>query len=161
VSGRVEELVRTLDMQPHPEGGWFREVFRAATAVEPADGRGGRSGLTAIYFLMAGGQHSAWHRVESDEVWIHFEGAGVRLWTFDPADGAPRAEILGPLGDGAEPQRFVGAGIWQAAEPLGEYSLTGAAVGPGFDFADFRLLDADQAARRRLEKVAPELLRLA
>lgn len=161
MSGRVDELVRELDMRAHPEGGWFREVFRAATAVEPVDGRGSRSGLTSIYFLMARGQHSAWHRVESDEAWIHFEGDGVRLWTFDPAGGAPRAEILGPLGEGSEPQRFVGAGIWQAAEPLGAYSLTGAAVGPGFDFADFRLLDADDAARRWLEEVAPDLLRLA
>jgi predicted cupin superfamily sugar epimerase len=158
---RVEELRRALQLEPHPEGGWYREIHRSDAAVDPLDGRGRRSALTGVYFLMADGQHSAWHRVDSDEIWIHFEGAAVRLWTLDPKEEIVRSVLLGPLTDDAEPQRVVPAGVWQAAEPLGDYSLTGAAVGPGFDFSDFRLLDAEAGVRRRLEAVAPDLLRLA
>jgi hypothetical protein len=161
VSARLDELIGALALEPHPEGGWFREIHRATQEVAPLDERGRRSALTGIYFLLARGQHSAWHRVESDELWIHFEGDGVRLWTFDAASGELDSTLLGPLGGEREPQRAVAAGLWQAAEPLGDYSLTGAAVGPGFDFADFRLLDADPEARARLSAAAPELLRLA
>lgn len=158
---RAEALIRELRMSPHLEGGYFAELFRSPREVDPLDGRPRRSALTGIYFLMLAGQKSAWHRVESDEIWIHFEGADVRLWTFDAAYGALAANLLGPFDAERAPQRIVRAGVWQAAEPLGDYSLTGAAVGPGFDFADFRLLADDAAAKAALQRSAPDLLRLA
>jgi len=161
MSHRVHELVRALELGPHPEGGWYREVFRSGAEVDPLDGRPRRSALTGIYFLLAAGQHSRWHRVESDEVWTWIEGSAVRIWTFDPDSGAVGSLLAGPLGEGVEPIRAVRAGLWQAAEPVGEYVLGGCYVGPGFDFADFRMLDADSAARARLAAVASELLRFA
>lgn len=151
----------SLALRPHPEGGYYAEVFRSTRRVDPADGRPARPGLSAIYFLMLAGQRSAWHRLESDEIWLHFEGGPVRLWTFDATTGEVTARLLGPLAENVEPQRVVDAGLWQAAEPLGDYALTGASVGPGFDFADFRLLATDLEARAALEGRAPELLRLA
>lgn len=160
---RAQELIAELDLAPHPEGGYFAELFRSPRAVDPLDGRPRRPALTGVWFLMLAGQRSAWHVVDSDEIWLHFEGADVRLWTFDPASGSVASELLGPFASGAEgrsPQRIVPAGIWQAAEPLGEYSLTGACVGPGFDFADFRMLADDSEARAALARRGPDLLRL-
>jgi len=161
MSARAAELVRGLVLKPHPEGGHYRELHRSDAEVEPLDGRGRRSALTGIWFLMVAGERSAWHRVESDEIWIHLEGGPVRLWTFDAETGEIDSQLLGPIGDGSAPQRAVRRGLWQAAEPLGDYSLTGAAVGPGFDFADFRLLAEDPEAEKALREVAPELLHLA
>jgi predicted cupin superfamily sugar epimerase len=158
---RAEERIRSLAMQPHPEGGYYAEAFRSRHTVAPRDGRGERPALTAIYFLLLAGQKSAWHLLASDEVWIHFEGAPVRLWTFDPRTGAVAGRALGPLATGQAPQREIPAGTWQAAEPLGEYALTGACVGPGFVFEDFRLLRDDPDGRAALMVAAPELLRLA
>ena len=161
MSHRVHQLVRALELTPHPEGGWYREVFRAAASVDPLDGRPRRSALTGIYFLLASGQHSRWHRVDSDEVWCWIEGGPVRIWRFDPERGALDSVLAGPLGEGAEPIRTVEAGVWQAAEPVGEYAFGGCFVGPGFDFADFRMLDSDPETRRRLAEISQEHLRLA
>ncbi len=157
---RALQLVAELALAPHPEGGFFAELYRSPRAVDPLDGRSRRAALTGIWFLMLAGQRSAWHVVGSDEIWLHFEGADVRLWTFDATTGVLAAELLGPLAPGRAPQRIVAAGVWQAAEPLGEYSLTGACVGPGFDFADFRMLADDPDARAALECADPDLLRL-
>ena len=157
---RARLLITELALAPHPEGGYFAELFRSPREVDPLDGRDARSALTGIWFLMLAGQRSAWHRVASDEIWLHFEGAEVRLWTFDEASGQAASERLGPFGPGCRPQRIVPAGLWQAAEPLGEYSLTGACVGPGFDFADFRMLADEPAVARALELADPGLLRL-
>ncbi len=158
---RAEELIRELALAPHPEGGWYAELYRSPLEVRPADGRPPRSALTGVWFLMVAGQKSAWHVVDSDEIWLHFEGCDVRLWTFDPATGALASTLLGPLAPGRAPQRVVPAGVWQAAEPLGDYSLTGACVGPGFDFADFRMLAADSGAEAALRRADLALLRLA
>lgn len=158
---RAARLIHDLALAPHPEGGWFAELYRSPRAVRPADGRAPRAALTGVWFLMVAGQKSAWHAVDSDEIWIHFEGCEVRLWTFDAATGALDSTLLGPLAPGRAPQRVVAAGVWQAAEPLGDYSLTGACVGPGFDFADFRMLAADPGAEAALRRADPALLRLA
>jgi len=157
---RVEELVRSLGLAPHPEGGYYRETFRSTAKVAPADGRPERNALTGIYTLLERGQYSAWHVVASDEIWTHLEGDPIRLWTFDPESGEVATLLLGPLVvEGAEPQRAVPAHLWQAAEPMGEFALGACYVGPGFDFADFRMLDADPGARRKLEEIDPDLLR--
>ena len=161
MSDRVRQLIDELALIPHPEGGHFAELYRSPREVDPLDGRPPRAALTGIWFLMLAGQRSAWHVVDSDEIWIHFEGSIVRLWTFDPASGALASALLGPLAPGCAPQRVVEAGVWQAAEPLGDYSLTGACVGPGFDFADFRLLDAAPEVSAAIKRLDPGLLRLA
>jgi len=161
MSHRVHELVRGFDLAPHPEGGWFREVFRSEAGVDPLDGRPRRSALTGIYFLLAAGQHSRWHRVDSDEIWTWIEGGAVRIWSFDAGSGRIESELAGPLGEGVEPIRVVRAGLWQAAEPVGDFAFGSCCVGPGFDFADFRMLDSDAVARERLATASRELIRLA
>ncbi len=160
MSHRVHDLVRALALEPHPEGGWFREVFRSERTVDPRDERPERSALTAVYFLLADGQHSRWHRVESDEVWSWIEGGSMRLFVFDPETGSVTTWLAGRLADGCEPVRIVRAGLWQAAEPVGEYALVSCCVGPGFEFADFRLLESDPETRARIEARAPHLSRL-
>ncbi len=138
-AARIAELRRTLALQPHPEGGAYREVFRAAARVATSDGRGARSALTTIDFLLAAGEHSAWHRVASDEVWHLLEGGPLRLHLLPPALDALHEAVLAPVGAGRAPRHVVPAGWWQCAEPLGPYAYVGATVGPGFEFADFAL----------------------
>lgn len=140
---RADELIRALDLGPHPEGGWYAEVFRSGETVTPADGRGVRSALTTIYFLLTAGQVSRLHRVLSDEVWHFYEGDPLEL-VVAPGDLSRRARVtLGPVAAGVAPVHTVAAGDWQGARPLGSYTLVGCTVGPGFDFADFEMLEAD------------------
>ena len=145
---RAQQLVQLLDLAPHPEGGFYKETFRAAQAVAPADGRGPRRGLTAIWFLLPAGAVSRWHRVTSDEAWHWYEGAPLELVSFPPEGGQPTATRLGPLAEGATPQHVVPAGWWQAARSTGAYTFVGCTVGPGFDFADFTMLSDIPAAER-------------
>jgi predicted cupin superfamily sugar epimerase len=140
---RAEELTAALGLRPHPEGGWYAEVFRSASTVQPADLRGTRSALTTIYFLLTAGQASRLHRVASDEVWHFYEGEPLELTTA-PGDLASLSRTtLGPAGHASAPVYTVPAGVWQGARPLGAYTLVGCTVGPGFDFADFELLDVE------------------
>lgn len=140
---RAEELIAALGLRPHPEGGWYAEVFRSASTVQPADFRGTRSALTTIYFLLTAGQTSRLHRVASDEVWHFYEGDPLELTTA-PGDLASLSRTtLGPAGQASAPVYTVPAGVWQGARPLGAYTLVGCTVGPGFDFADFELLDVE------------------
>jgi len=127
------DLVRLLDLKPHPEGGHFRETFRDGRAVE-----GGRAASTAIYFLLARGERSHWHRVDAVEVWHYYAGAPLLL---EIAEGETRTAVtLGPdLTAGEQPQGIVLAGAWQAAHSLGDWTLVGCTVAPGFDFAGFEL----------------------
>src|SRR6185295_7228038 len=129
LAGRAAELVEQLSLQPHPEGGYYREVFRAPLAVQPADGRPPRSALTTIDFLLARGQFSAWHRVASDEVWHLVEGGPLRLWLMAPALDEVTSVDLAAASATHAPRHVVPAGWWQAAEPLGDYALVGATVG--------------------------------
>jgi predicted cupin superfamily sugar epimerase len=126
------DLIRLLELQPHPEGGHFRETFRDRRTAA------GRAASTAIYFLLARGERSHWHRVDAAEVWHHYAGAPLRL---DIVDGTQRTTVtLGPdLAAGERPQGVVPAGAWQAAQSLGDWTLTGCTVAPGFDFAGFEL----------------------
>jgi predicted cupin superfamily sugar epimerase len=143
MSSRAEQLIKQLELQPHPEGGWYAEIFRSTLEVHPEDGRGARGGMTTIYFLLTRGQRSRLHRVMSDEVWHFYEGDPLRLSICDPTFGNLRDVTVGPLSREAAPVCVVPAGEWQAAVSLGEYSLTGCSVGPGFDFADFSMLGDD------------------
>ncbi len=146
---KAAELIEKLELQPHPEGGYYREVFRSAAAVAPADEREARSALTSIYFLLVPGQHSRWHQVRSDEIWHFYEGAPLELFWIDKSGGRFEQRLLGPAAESRRPVAVVPAGCWQAARTTGPYTLLGCTMGPGFEFADFRMLKdvPDQAAR--------------
>jgi len=127
-----QEIITTLGMQRHPEGGWYAETFR--------DGDGSdRGASTAIYYLLQAGEKSHWHRVrDAAEVWHYYAGDPLLLKI---SDGKTVEEIrLGvDLLNGERPQAVVPADVWQAAEPLGAYTLVGCTVAPGFEFASFEM----------------------
>ncbi len=160
MSARASELIERLGLAPHPEGGHFRELFRAAATVFPGDGRPLRSAITCIDFLLTPGEFSAWHRVESDEVWHLLEGGPLRLWLMPPTLDTLSHVDLAPVSAGSAPRYVVPVGWWQAAEPLAGHALCGATVGPGFDFADFAFMRGDANAVAALKSLAPRLERL-
>ena len=137
---RAAHLISTLDLKPHPEGGYFREVFRSRLLVRPEDPRPVRAALTTIYFLLTAGDVSRWHRVASDEVWHFYEGEALELLTIDAETQQIEQYVLGAVSLDARPAHTVPAGVWQAARTTGVYTLVGCTVGPGFDFADFEML---------------------
>lgn len=157
---RAEELVAVLGLIPHPEGGFYGELYRSSTTVDPADGRGPRAALTTIYFLLPGAAVSRWHRVQSDEVWHFYEGAPLDLWMASPDGSEVHQHRLGPLADSQRPAWTVPAGWWQAARSTGAYTLTGCTVGPGFDFRDFVLAGDQPAAAAALRTLHPTLAEL-
>lgn len=126
---RAEQLIRTLGLAPHPEGGWYRQVFKSEQRVTRHVDGAERSALTTIYFLLVEGTYSAWHRVQSDEAWHFYEGDPLELLT---RDGSTRL-------DAEHRVHVMRAGEWQAARPLGAYTLVGCTVGPGFEFEDFEM----------------------
>lgn len=129
----AQTIIDTLGMQPHPEGGWFVETFR------DIDGPDGRAHSTAIYFLLAEGQTSHWHRIDAVEIWHWHAGAPLALSISD--DGRTvRTIALGPdIAAGERPQGVVPAGAWQTAASTGDWTLVGCTVAPGFEFAGFEL----------------------
>ena len=133
-------MIATLGLAPHPEGGFFRETFRASATVQAPFGELPRAASTAIYFLLRAGDFSAFHAVRSDEVWHHYLGASLELHTIDPAARHERVELGSGLLNGEQPQWVVPAGVFQAARVIGEgFALVGCTVAPGFDFADFSM----------------------
>jgi predicted cupin superfamily sugar epimerase len=136
-------LVEQLRLQRHPEGGWFRETWRAPVYFTPDGYPGTRSAATSILFLLPAGERSRWHRVRSDELWL-WQGLGPLRLRLGGTGRAP--EPGNDLVVGSDPgaghllQALVPAGSWQAAEPLTDAGgLVGCVVAPGFDFADFEL----------------------
>jgi predicted cupin superfamily sugar epimerase len=148
MASRAEELIESLDLAPHPEGGFYRQVYRSPHSVQSHDGRDARSALTAIYFLLPAGEKSRWHRVRSDEIWTHLEGSPVTLHLFD---GTSASSIV------VDRMHVVGADVWQAAEPSGDYALVACFVAPGFEFADFSMMSDEPDAIAQLPQ---ELRRL-
>lgn len=166
-NARVQQLIAILSLQPHPEGGWYREVCRSPAAVSPSDGRASRSALTTIYFLLNAGSRSRWHKVSSDEVWVHLEGAPLLLWTAAMMlHEAPACMRLGPVdSEGARPQHVAPGGTWQAAQPMDvhagpDHVLVACTVGPGFDFSDFSLMAQDGSEAGLVRQHWPDLGRL-
>jgi uncharacterized protein len=133
----AESLIARYRLQPHPEGGWYREVHRSTRSLGFLPGYAGeRVALTAIYFLLAEGEFSAFHRVRSEEAWVHLAGAPLMLVLLEEE---PRFITLGPAGREGEPIAVVPGGVLQAASSLGEFTLVSCLVAPGFDFADFEI----------------------
>ena len=133
------EIVAILGLAPHPEGGFYREMFRdAAPTLE------GRAASTSIYFLLPADVVSAWHRVDAAEVWHYHAGAPLILEMAASDDGPIRRMKLGPdIAMGERPQGVVPAHHWQAAESMGDWTLVGCTVAPGFEFANFEMAAPD------------------
>lgn len=156
-------LVRQLGLQPHLEGGWYRELHRSAQQVDAGDGRGARPAITTIYFLLVAGTQSRWHRVASDEVWHLYGGDPLEVLELSADLGTLVRHRLAPVGiavaDGA-PVCVIPAGAWQAARPLGAWTLVGCSVGPGFDFADFTMLADEPATAAAVRARHPDVAAL-
>ncbi|SHN75961.1 cupin domain-containing protein [Bradyrhizobium erythrophlei] len=127
------EIIARLDLKPHPEGGHYRETFRDSNLDA-----NGRSRSTAIYFLLARGERSHWHRVDAVEVWHYYAGDALTLQIADD-DGARDLRLGTDFAAGEAPQATVPAHAWQAAESTGDWTLVGCTVAPGFEFAGFEL----------------------
>lgn len=128
----AQDIIRHLDLSPHPEGGHFRQTWEA-------DGPGRPSG-TCIFFLLAAEEHSHWHHVDATEIWHHYAGAPLILSIAATDDGPARDHVLGPdLFAGQSPQLIVPPQHWQAARSNGDWTLVGCTVSPGFRFDGFTL----------------------
>lgn len=132
----AQDIVEALSLRPHPEGGYFRETFRDPRAIN------GRAASTAIYYLLAKGQRSHWHRVDAAEIWHWYGGASLEL-----SVRTPEKLCIHRLGfdllAGETPQAVVPAGFWQSAELLGDWTLVGCTVAPGFEFSTFEMAPKD------------------
>ena len=151
------DWIERLGLVPHPEGGHFRETYRApecmaGTDLPPRYG-GSRAFGTAIYFLLRSGEASRLHRIKSDEIWHFYAGGPLAIFLIHPAGNLHEIALGLDFDHGQRPQAVVPAGTWFGAAPLPDtlYSLVGCTVAPGFDFADFELAD-----RRRLSDAYPQ-----
>lgn len=130
----ADRIIVHLGLQPHPEGGWYRQTWEAAAAP------GERPSGTCIHFLLKAGEHSHWHRVDADEIWLYHAGAPLELRMAQGADGLAIAHRLGPdFFGGDAPHIVVPAHHWQAARSLGDWTLVSCTVSPGFRFESFEL----------------------
>jgi predicted cupin superfamily sugar epimerase len=142
----AEQLILKYALKPHPEGGWYREVYRSSRSVgTPAGYPGERSPLTVIYFLLAAGDFSAFHRVRSEEAWVHLAGAPLELVVLEEE---ALVHLLGRPGETEEPLAVVPPEALQAARTLGDFTLVSCLVAPGFDFADFEIPSREDLLRR-------------
>jgi predicted cupin superfamily sugar epimerase len=133
----ARRLIAALGLQPHPEGGWYRETWRAEAAP------GERAAGTAIYYLLEADQFSHWHRVDAAEIWHFYAGAPLSL-SLSPNGHDAEAHLLGPdVLAGQKPQVIVPPGWWQCATSMGTFTLVGCTVSPGFDFAGFEMAPPD------------------
>lgn len=131
----VDELIERLGLRPHPEGGWYAETWK-----EPVVDGARRPASTAIYYLLRVGEASRWHRVDATEVWHFYAGGPLQLRLSADDEGPEEDHVLGTdFAAGERPQVVVPAGWWQAARPLGEWTLAGCTVAPGFEFSGFEL----------------------
>ena len=160
MTDRVIALISSLGLSPHPEGGYYGEIYRSSFGVSPEDGRATRPALTTIYFLLPSGALSRWHQVQSDEVWHFYEGAPLDLWMTSRFGGKIEQNRLGPLDGTQRPVLTVPAGWWQAARSTGAYTLTGCTVAPGFAFSDFTLAADQPASAAAVREHHPTLVAL-
>lgn len=142
---RINELVDKLDLQPHPEGGFYKETYRSDGVIQKEElanvFSGPRNYCTGIYFLLTEGNFSAFHKINQDEMWHFYEGDPLRVHMIDVNGTYSYQDIGLDLDIGQLPQFTVPAGVWFSSEVSddGNYSLVGCTVSPGFDFDDFEL----------------------
>jgi len=153
---KQSEHMKPIDLQAHPEGGRFREVFKSAHTVSTQNGVT-RSAVTHIYFSLRSGEVSKFHKVASDEIWNLYQGSELNLYVWDGSGTSPQRIVLS-----ARTNCFchvVPAGMWQAAAPAEDTVLVGCSVAPGFEFSDFELMHANSQDAKRLFAVAPEMVK--
>ncbi len=135
-SMKADDIIALLDLQPHPEGGHYREVFRDETQVSEKD----RSASSAIYYLLKKGERSGWHRIDAAEIWHWYAGAPLELQLCKNSHDAAVIHRLGcAFARGERPQIVVPAGMWQSAQTEGDFTLVGCTVAPAFLFSAFEL----------------------
>ena len=154
---RASELINLLDLEPYPEGGYFREVFRSSNLVHLPDNQEERSALTTIYYLLAAGEYDSWHRVAGDEVWHYYEGATLELFWIEQEEEKCTRCLVGGIGKLSRPVAVVPGGCWQMARTTGEYTLVGCTVGPGFEYEDYQLLRDNPEEASEVQRRFPEL----
>ena len=130
---QAADIIARLGLEPHPEGGHYRETFR-----DQSVGADGRSRSTAIYFLLARGERSHWHRIDAVEAWHYYAGAPLTLQIAD-GEGRRSVKLGADLAAGEQPQSIVPPHAWQAAESNGDWTLVGCTVAPAFEFSKFEL----------------------
>jgi predicted cupin superfamily sugar epimerase len=135
----ADQIIALLGLRPHPEGGHYRETFRAPDAPRGAG--------TAIYFLLKAGERSHWHRVDADEIWHYYAGAPLELSLSEDGRKVHHRRLGSDFGIGEEPQAVVPRHVWQAARSLGRWTLVGCTVAPAFEFKGFELAPPDWAPR--------------
>jgi len=139
----VNQIIDAYGLSPHPEGGYYKEVYRSGQVVVSSTAAASRSAVTHIYFLLAAGQVSRFHRVAHDEIWNFYEGDPLKIVQYD---GETMTEtVVGPRSGSYA--CVVAGGRFQAAESMGAYSLFGCTVAPGFEFADFSFLTEEERKR--------------
>ncbi|HET9956371.1 MAG TPA: cupin domain-containing protein [Polyangiaceae bacterium] len=154
----ARDVIRELNLSPHPEGGYYREVFRSPHRVQSHSHDGPRSASTQIYYLLESGSFSAFHRVSSDETWHHYLGDAVELCVLREA-GVERLRLGSALALGERPQHVIPAGEWQAARVTASahgFALCGCSVAPGFEFSDFEMPTRSDLLRLFPEQRFPE-----
>ncbi|HZW36890.1 MAG: cupin domain-containing protein [Deltaproteobacteria bacterium] len=145
-----DEIIAAYRLERHPEGGWFREVYRSTRLLgQIPEYPGNRAAYTAIYFLLTRGDFSAFHRLRSEEVWIHLDGDPLELILLG---GEVRRIRLAPVTQGGDPVAVVPSGELQAARTSGDYTLSACIVAPGFEFADFSMPSRDELLREHPDR---------
>ena len=141
----IQKLVDQLQLQPHIEGGFYRETYRSKETINTSQGQE-RHLSTLIYFLLPSGRYSKFHKIASDEIWLYQQGAPVAIHLL-LEDGTHKIEVLGQdINNGQQLQVIIPAGTLFGAEVVGEntFALSACMVSPGFDFADFQLMEKDE-----------------
>ena len=136
VARTAEQIVELLELQPHPEGGFYRETWIGPTI-------GGRASGTSIYYLLTEGEWSRWHRIDAAEIWHHYAGAALEVSTWTDGRAVEQRVLGSDLVSGERPQLVIRPDQWQSARPLGPWTLVGCTVSPGFDFDRFELAPPD------------------
>lgn len=144
---RAQEVVDQLNLEPHPEGGAFREIYRSDLTCENTRGEE-RNVCTAIYFLVEGGNVTKWHKVLNDEVWHYYKGETLVLELISPEGILSRHRIGNRIEKDEVPQLVIPAHTWQRAYTTGDYTLVGCTVSPGFDFEDYEEISKEELANK-------------
>ena len=160
MKNRALNVIDSLELSPHPEGGYYKEIYRSETTVHSPYAGAMRNALTDIYFLLLSGQISRLHRVLHDEIWHLYEGAPLVLVEIE-GNGLEMREVrLEGCGSLPKYKHCVKGGNWQAAYSTGEYTLVGCTVAPGFAFEDFQFLSQDAAQQSAVLEKFPSVCHL-
>ena len=157
---RVQELINTLKLSPHPEGGYYREIYRSESKVNSPENGEMRNSITDIYFLLVSGQISRLHRVLHDEIWHFYEGDPLELVEIQSDSLEIFKVVLGNKNNILKYKYCIKGGNWQAAYSTGEYSLVGCTVAPGFNFSDFEFLKENAGMHSTILEKNPKLVNL-